>query len=211
MEERNVIVRCDESAYSDMLIKRLKNYDRRLARHTFEQYEYMSDFVAKYACVVGEIVGECRCGYQYMRCFIKHGTTMYGAFGVGFCDCCFANISVIYGVELYGENISVNRKSMVENVRVPDSNIEFDLLPIERYNEIVTDKEKYKAITSDRAKQYVDDLYQSLYNTTGRFVMTTANRDVIEARKTNLAWISEVVGATVHCWYADQLIMRNIN
>lgn len=209
MEERGIIVRCDENICSDTLIKRLKNYDRRLARHTFDHYEYMSDLISTDKCVVDEIVCDGNTSVRhYVRCIIMEGSVTFCCTDTGFYDCCFIGVENIYHAELFGESISVGKETIAKRVHVPESSIVFEEISIEQYNKIIANKEKYEILTGALAAQYTDTLHAISY---GRPYNPTTDDSVIIARNMNIARISERIGTDVRCIYSDMIIFAHID
>lgn len=145
MEERDVVVHCDESVRSDVLIERLKDYDRRLSLHTFGEFERMSDFKrARNRAIVGEVVDDIGICCWYIRCIIR-GSRVHGNIS-DFYDCVFIGTEYITESVLHGESLSTHEDPVVEYVSIPNTCVRFDNISIERFNAIACDEKKVNLI-----------------------------------------------------------------
>lgn len=206
MEKNHVTIRCDESVRSDALIKRLKGYDRRLARHTLEEYGYMESFISEKDCIVGAVVNECRERYRYVRCIIT-GKFLFCQAETEFYDCYFIDTDSIYGATIYGESVAIGINPVAINIRVPKSSVIFEKIRINKFNEIVEDEEKHWILVGNLANQHADTIRKSVLST----YRHPALKEIIDARKTNLVYVSLAMGVKVGCPYINELIMEDVD
>lgn len=146
MDKCNVIICCDESARSDMLIARLRSYDRRLARHTFDEYEYTRDFMP--GAVTEKVVTQIDPGSRYSRCVIMTGIriSIRSEQEMIFHDCLFIGVNIIMGVIMSGENTWTGGDILVRNIGILGTKLMICSALLGEFNEIVCNKEKVKFI-----------------------------------------------------------------